>query len=70
MTNHYEIDIVWSQEDETFIARVPELPGCLAHGASQSEALANVQEAISLWIETAREAGDRIPEPGSVSLRP
>jgi len=61
--NKYEIIIYWSAEDSAFIAEVPELPGCAAHGPSQEAALGNVQEAIGLWIETAREFGDPIPEP-------
>ena len=45
------------------MAEVPELPGCAAHGTTQEAALANAQEAIALWIETAKEFGDPIPEP-------
>ena len=59
----YETIIYWSDEDRLFIAEVPELAGCMAHGASPEEALANVQEAIRLWIDTAREFGDPVPEP-------
>ena len=63
MTNRYEIIIFWSDEDQSFIADVPELPGCMAHGSSHAEALENAQQAISLWLETAVEHGDPIPEP-------
>ena len=63
MTYKYEIIIYWSDEDQAFIAEVPELAGCIAHGATQDEALKNVHEAITLWIDTAREFGDPIPEP-------
>ena len=59
----YEVIIFWSTEDEAFVAEIPELPGCMAHGASQEEALANAKEAERLWLETAREFGDPIPEP-------
>jgi predicted RNase H-like HicB family nuclease len=59
----YETIIYWSEEDQAFIAEVPELPGCMAHGDSQEFALANVKEAIQLWIDTAREFNDPIPEP-------
>ncbi len=59
----YEVIIYWSQEDGAFVAEVPELPGCMAHGSTHETALANVQEAISLWIDTAKEYGDPIPEP-------
>jgi predicted RNase H-like HicB family nuclease len=61
--NRYEIIIYWSEEDGTFVAEVPELPGCAAHGDSQAVALANAQDAIALWVETAKEFGDPIPEP-------
>ena len=59
----YEIIIYWSSEDDAFVAEVPELPGCAAHGPTQQEALAKAQEAIDLWLDTAREFGDPIPEP-------
>jgi predicted RNase H-like HicB family nuclease len=59
----YEIILYWSEEDKVFIAEVPELPGCMAHGESQESALANTKEAIRLWIDTAREFGDPIPAP-------
>ncbi|TXT23066.1 MAG: hypothetical protein FD134_2287 [Gallionellaceae bacterium] len=59
----YEIILYWSAEDAAFIAEVPELPGCMAHGDTQEEALANVKEAMHLWLDTAREFGDPIPEP-------
>jgi predicted RNase H-like HicB family nuclease len=59
----YEVIIYWSSEDEAFVAEVPELPGCMAHGESYESALANAQVAISLWVETAEEFGDPVPEP-------
>jgi predicted RNase H-like HicB family nuclease len=59
----YEVIIYWSAEDGAFIAEVPELPGCAAHGMTQEDALKNAQEAIRLWIDTAKEFGDPIPEP-------
>lgn len=59
----YEIIIYWSREDQVFVAEVPELPGCMAHGNTQPEALAKANEAIQLWIDTAQEFGDPIPEP-------
>jgi len=59
----YEIIIYWSNEDQTFIAEVPELSGCMAHGDTQTAALANANEAIQLWIDTAEEFGDPVPEP-------
>lgn len=63
MENRYEIIIFWSDEDAAFVADVPELPGCMAHGSSHADALANAEEAIDLWLETARESGRSIPRP-------
>ena len=60
---NYEIVLYWSEEDKLFIAEVPELPGCMAHGDSQEAALASVKEAMQLWLDTAREFGDPIPQP-------
>ena len=59
----YEVIVYWSNEDEAFIAEVPELPGCMADGATYEEAIKNVQVVISEWIETARELKREIPEP-------
>lgn len=59
----YEIDIFWSDEDEAFIAVVPELPGCSAWGDTYEEALREVQVAMSLYLETLQEEGRPIPEP-------
>ncbi len=59
----YEVIIYWSNEDQVFIAEVPELSGCMAHGDTQQAALANANEAIQLWIDTAKEFGDPVPEP-------
>jgi predicted RNase H-like HicB family nuclease len=59
----YEIIIYWSEEDQAFIAEVPELPGCAADGGTYQEALANVQAIIQEWIETAKELGRPIPQP-------
>jgi len=61
--DRYEIIIYWSSEDQAFIAEVPELPGCMAHGASQEDALANIKSAMELWINTAKEFNDPIPAP-------
>src|SRR3989304_1879518 len=61
--NKYEVIIYWSEEDQMFVAEVPELPGCAAHGPTQEAALTNAQEAIRLWLDTAPEFGDPIPVP-------
>jgi predicted RNase H-like HicB family nuclease len=59
----YEVIIYWSQEDQTFVAEVPELAGCMADGVTYQEALTNAEIAIQEWIETAKELGRPIPEP-------
>jgi len=63
MTHKYEIILYWSEADQAFIAEVPELSGCMAHGDTPEAALANAQQAIALWLDTAREFGDPIPAP-------
>ena len=60
--NRYEIINYWSNEDDVFVAEVPELPECAAHGGSQEEALRNIKQAMDLWLETAREFGGPVPE--------
>jgi predicted RNase H-like HicB family nuclease len=59
----YEVIIYWSNEDDAFVAEVPELAGCMADGATYQEALANAEVVIQEWIETARDLGRAIPEP-------
>ncbi len=59
----YELIIYWSKEDDAFIVEVPELPGCMADGATYEEAVANAQTAIREWIETAKAIGRPIPQP-------
>lgn len=59
----YEIIIYWSDEDNAFIAEVPELSGCMADGETHVEALQNVQIVIDQWILTARELKREIPVP-------
>ncbi len=61
-TYKYEVIIYWSQEDDAFIAEVPELTGCAADGSTYAEALKNVEVIIQEWVETARELGRPIPE--------
>jgi len=62
--NHkYEIILYWSEDDQAFIAEVPELPGCAADGPTHREALFNVEVVIEEWIETAEELGRAVPEP-------
>ena len=59
----YEIILYWSNNDDAFVAEVPELPGCMAHGDTQEAALRHVNQAMALWIDTAKEFGDPIPDP-------
>ena len=59
----YAIILYWSEEDQTFLAEVPELAGCMADGATYQKALANVEIVIQQWLETARDLGRPIPEP-------
>ena len=61
--HRYHINVFWYPDDERWIADVPDLKGCSAHGANPEEAMAEAQIAIELWIETARERGLPIPEP-------
>ncbi|MBM3328143.1 MAG: type II toxin-antitoxin system HicB family antitoxin [Calditrichaeota bacterium] len=59
----YEIIIHWDEIDRCYIADVPELPGCIAHGSTYEQALTEAKEAMALWLDTAKEFGDPIPEP-------
>lgn len=61
--NGYRPIIYWSEEDQVFIAEVPELPGCMTHGDTRTTALANAKEAVRAWIDTAKRFGDPIPKP-------
>jgi len=63
MTNKYEVIIYWSDDDNAFIAEVPELPGCMADGESYQEALSNLEIIIREWIETAQALNRPIPKP-------
>jgi predicted RNase H-like HicB family nuclease len=57
----YQINLYWSEEDQSYLAEVPELPGCMADGQSYQLALDNVQVIMQEWIETAQELGREIP---------
>ena len=63
MMIRYEMIIYWSDEDDSFVVEVPELPGCMADGATYQEALANAEVVILEWLETAQALGRPIPEP-------
>jgi len=62
-TSEYEIDIYWDDHDEIFVAEVPDLPGCAAHGDSRAEALLNAEVAIGNWVRAAQEIGQPAPKP-------
>ena len=62
-TPRYEVIIYWSDEDQAFIAEVPELPGCMADGQTYKEALANVEVVTQEWIDTAKDLGRQVPQP-------
>jgi predicted RNase H-like HicB family nuclease len=55
--NSYQMTIGWSAENSAYVVGVPELPGCMAHGATRQEAVKNAGDAIKSWIETAKEDG-------------
>jgi len=69
MSHKYEIDVFWSDEDQAFLAEVPDLPGCMAHGDTHEEALAEAQQAIAGWIDVLRETGQPMPEPRPRGMR-
>lgn len=71
MSEHrYDLVITWSDDDQLFVADVPELPGCMAHGTSPVEAAAHAAEAITLWLDVARAEGRPIPAPRGHPLLP
>ena len=59
----YLIEVFWSDEDQGFIAIAPDLPGCSAFGETAAEAVRELDEAQSAWIEACRSSGDPIPAP-------
>ena len=63
MAHKYEIIMYWSEEDEAFLAEVPDLPGCVADGQTYEETLAETEDIMDDWIETAELLGREIPQP-------
>ena len=59
----YHVNIFYSEEDEGYIADIPDLVACSAFGETLSEALAEVEKAKSLWLQAARAESKPIPEP-------
>ncbi len=75
-TTEYKVEIAFSPEDDSFVARIPELPGCVTHGDSQQEALKMAYEAIEVYLESLIDAGKEVPTPmarkkfsGNIPLR-
>lgn len=66
----YQILVAWSPEDDLFIAQVPDLPGCMAHGKSKAEALSSARAAIQLYLDVLNEKGESVPEPREYHLLP
>ena len=62
----YPLEVFWSDEDEGFIVEAPDLPGCSAFGADETEAVREAQDAIAAWIEAAKAAGRAIPAPSKL----
>ncbi len=63
MTHRYLIEIFWSDEDQGYIAVVPDLPGCCAFGETQEEALREIHDAMEAWIEACQQSGEPVPQP-------
>jgi len=61
--SRYEMIIYWSDDDQSFVVEVPELPGCMADGPTYREAVTNAEKVIEEWIQTAKELGREIPAP-------
>jgi predicted RNase H-like HicB family nuclease len=69
MNAEFPIDVSWSEEDAVWIADVPDLPHCTAHGATPHEAVAEVELAVEAWLEAAVATGRPIPKPSTRSVR-
>jgi predicted RNase H-like HicB family nuclease len=67
--NHYLIEITWSEEDEGFIATVPDLPGCSAWGRTAAEAAKEIEDAQAAWIQACKASGEPVPEPRTLARR-
>ena len=67
---HYSMMIEWDPQDEIYVARVPELPGCVTHGKTYEEAVRQGRDAIESWIEAARAWGNPVPPPRVAAPNP
>jgi predicted RNase H-like HicB family nuclease len=65
----YPIEVHWSDEDEVWVADVPDLPFCTAHGPTPHEAVAEVEVAAEAWLEAARATGRPVPQPSTRAAR-
>jgi len=63
MAMKYLVEIFWSEEDDGYIAVIPDLPGCCAWGATADEAVREVEVAQRAWVEACLKAGEPVPEP-------
>ena len=59
----YSVNIQYDNQDNIFVAYIPELPGCMAHGKTKQEALAEIEVAMDLWLDVAAEENKPIPKP-------
>ena len=59
----YRVDITWSPEDKAYVVRVPELEGCVTHGATMEEAVIHAKEAIAVYLESLKARGEAVPKP-------
>lgn len=59
----YSLVLEWAPGEGIYVASVPELPGCRAHGCTRAEAVQQIEEVIAMWVESARECGDLVPAP-------
>ena len=62
MTPHYHINLFWSDEDACWIANVPDLRYCSAHGETPAQAAAEIEIAMGAFLESIVEHGDPVPE--------
>ena len=68
--NRYQILVSWSDDDQLYVAQVPDLHGCMAHGESEAEAIRAARQAIELYIDDLTECGEPVPEPKDYQLVP
>ncbi|MGB8807571.1 MAG: toxin-antitoxin system HicB family antitoxin [Candidatus Rickettsiella isopodorum] len=61
----YPIEVFWSEEDEGYIATVPDLAGCSAWGATEEDAVHEIHDAAKAWVKAATKAGRTVPEPST-----